>query len=104
MLDHSVEITTFPAVEYHGTVALADSYDPDRLLDTLIDKLGLKNDAALSRALDVAPPVISKIRHRKIRIGASILIAMHEASELSIRQLKALGGIANLRGDIPNEC
>ena len=38
-------------------------YDPNRLLDTLIRHLNLKNDAALSRALEVAPPVISKIRH-----------------------------------------
>ena len=31
-------------------------YDPNRLLDTLIQHLNLKNDAALSRALEVAPP------------------------------------------------
>ena len=35
-------------------------YDPNNLLDTLIKQLHLKNDAALSRALEVAPPVISK--------------------------------------------
>ena len=35
-------------------------YNPNRLLDTLIENLRLKNDAALSRALEVAPPVISK--------------------------------------------
>eukprot|EP01030_Chromulinospumella_sphaerica_P007478 gene7478-7311_t len=33
-------------------------YNPNRLLDTLIENLRLKNDAALSRALEVAPPVI----------------------------------------------
>ena len=58
-------------------------YDPDRLLDTLIDKLKLKNDAALSRALEVTPPVISKIRHRRLTVGASLLIRMHEISDLS---------------------
>ena len=52
-------------------------YDPNRLLDTLIEKLRLKNDAALSRALEVAPPVISKIRHRRLPVGASLLIRMH---------------------------
>jgi hypothetical protein len=36
-------------------------YDPNRVLDAIIRKLRLKNDAALSRVLEVAPPVISKI-------------------------------------------
>ena len=67
-------------------------YDPDRLLDTLIDQLRLKNDAALARALEVAPPVISKIRHRRLPVGASLLIRMHEVSELSIRDLRFLMG------------
>src|ERR1700710_875539 len=67
-------------------------YDPDGLLDALIEKLHLKNDAALSRALEVAPPVISKIRHRRLPVGASLLIRMHEVSELSIRDLRILMG------------
>lgn len=67
-------------------------YNPNHLLDTLIEKLNLKNDAALSRALEVAPPVISKIRHRRIAVGASILLRMHELSELKINDLKELMG------------
>ena len=68
------------------------AYDPNNLLDTLIDKLHLKNDAALSRALEVAPPVISQIRHRRLPVGASLLIRMHEVSDLSIRELRTLMG------------
>ena len=68
------------------------AYDPNNLLDTLIDKLHLKNDAALSRVLEVAPPVISKIRHRRLPVGASLLIRMHEVSDLSIRELRTLMG------------
>ena len=67
-------------------------YDPNRLLDTLIQYLNLKNDAALSRALEVAPPVISKIRHRRLPVGASLLIRMHEVSDLSIKELRRLMG------------
>ena len=67
-------------------------YDPNHLLDTLIKKLGLKNDAALSRALEVAPPVISKIRHYRLPVGASLLIRMHEVSDMTIRDLRALMG------------
>jgi len=67
-------------------------YDPNHLLDTLIKQLHLKNDAALSRALEVAPPVVSKIRHRRLPVGASLLIRMHEISDLSIRGLRELMG------------
>lgn len=73
------------------------NYDPDKVLDAIIAKLKLKNDAALSRVLEVAPPVISKIRHRTLPIGATILLRMHEASAISIRELRALmGGSAGL--------
>ncbi|MCC2954439.1 hypothetical protein LK542_02285 [Massilia sp. IC2-477] len=65
-------------------------YDPNRLLDAIIARLRLKNDAALSRVLEVAPPVISKIRHNILPIGATLLLRMHEESEFSIRELRAL--------------
>lgn len=65
-------------------------YDPNRVLDAIMEKLHLKNDAALSRALEVAPPVISKIRHRTLPIGATFLLRMHEVSNFSIRELRAL--------------
>jgi hypothetical protein len=73
-------------------------YDPNRVLDAIINKLKLKNDAALSRVLEVAPPVISKIRHNTLPIGATILLRMHEESDFSISELRALmvrtGGMA----------
>jgi hypothetical protein len=37
-------------------------------IDLLIDTMTLKNDAALSRVLEVAPPVISKIRHGRLPV------------------------------------
>lgn len=67
-------------------------YDPDQLLASLIGRLNLKNDAALSRALEVSPPVISKIRHRRLPVTASLLIRMHEVSTLSIAELRSLMG------------
>jgi hypothetical protein len=65
-------------------------YDPNRVLDAIINKLRLKNDAQLSRVLEVAPPVISKIRHNTLPIGATILLRMHEVSDFSIRELRSL--------------
>lgn len=67
-------------------------YDPNMLLDVVSAKIKAKNDAALCRALKVAPPIISKIRHKRLPLGASILIRMHEVSNLSIRELRDLMG------------
>lgn len=67
-------------------------YNPGNLLDALTKKLQLKNDAALSKVLRVAPPVLSKIRRKRMAIGATILIRMHEITALSIKDLRALMG------------
>lgn len=63
---------------------------PDRVLDAVRKRLNLKSDAALSRALGVRPPVISKIRHRRLTIGPLILLRMLEATGLHIRDLLCL--------------
>ena len=54
--------------------------------------MNLKNDAALSRMLEVAPPIISKIRNRRLPVGASMLIRMHDTSGISIQELRSLMG------------
>ena len=61
---------------------------PNKFLNTLLKKLNLKNDAALSRALEVAPPVISKIRHGKLPIGATLLLRAHELTGLHVREIR----------------
>ena len=68
------------------------NYDPNKLLGALIEKLRLRNDAGLSRALEVSSPMLSKIRHRRLPVGASLLIRMHEVSDLSIKELRELMG------------
>ncbi len=66
------------------------SFVPNKLLDTLIERMQLKNDAELSRRLGVPPPVISQMRHRKLAVGATMLLRMHEESNISIADLKEL--------------
>lgn len=73
-------------------LASLSTYDPNQLLDGVIEYLNVKNDAALSRALAIAPPIISKIRHRKMVVGPALLIRMHEITDLSIRDLRAMMG------------
>lgn len=67
-------------------------YNPNRLFDYMLAILRLKNDAALARLLEIEPPTISKIRHRKLRIGAGLLLRLHEVSQISIRDLRDLMG------------
>jgi hypothetical protein len=50
--------------------------------------LELKNDARLSEALEVAPPVISKIRHRKLAIGYAMLVRIHDLTGLPLKQVR----------------
>ena len=68
------------------------NYQPGKLLDGMQEKLGAKNDAELSRILKVAPPIISKIRHRRAPVSSSILLRMHEESNIEIRDLQAMMG------------
>ena len=63
---------------------------PHRLLDAVIEKMHLKNDAALARILGVTPPTISKLRYGRIPMRASMLIRIHEATDIPMRELRAL--------------
>ena len=45
---------------------------PHALIDHLLRENKLRNDAALSRVLEVAPPVISKIRNNRLAVGAAL--------------------------------
>jgi len=71
-----------------------DSYDPDNLLNVLIEKLNLKNDAGLSRALEVAPPVISKIRNRRLPVGATMILRIHDKAGMQVNEIRQLMGVA----------
>lgn len=58
------------------------------LLDHLLEKLSLKNDAALSRALGVAPPAISKIRHNRLAVGAAVILRIMEKADMSLAEIE----------------
>lgn len=68
------------------------SYNPNRLLDALLEHLKLENDNALSKKLKVARHVISDIRSSNLHIGASMIMWMHEATGISINELRGLLG------------
>lgn len=72
--------------------ATTDASGANRLLDFVLEKMHLKNDAALSRLLEVAPPVISKIRHNKLRISAGQMIKLHDVTGMSIVEIRTYLG------------
>lgn len=76
----------------HTSSSEQRNYDPENLLNTVMARLNLKNDAALSRSLTVAPPLISKVRHRRLPVGASLLLRIHETTGMSIKELRELLG------------
>lgn len=67
-------------------------YDVILLLDALQQRFNLKNDARLSEYLSLSRPAISKLRHKTIPLSPGILLCMHEATGLSLRDLRALMG------------
>jgi transcriptional regulator with XRE-family HTH domain len=60
------------------------------LLDYLLRQQRVKNDAALSRLLLLAPSSISKISRGRSSVSAEVLLRAHEAFGISIAELKRL--------------
>ena len=81
-----------------------NAYDPNNLVDSLLETLRLKNDAALSRLLDVARPVLTGIRLRTLGIGAWLLIRISEVSGLSIADLRRTMGDQRQRLRVATAC
>jgi plasmid maintenance system antidote protein VapI len=58
------------------------------LFDELMRTQNLKNDAALSRALEVQPPVISKMRHGHLPVGDSMILRLHEKFGIAVKTIR----------------
>jgi hypothetical protein len=60
------------------------------VLNKFAGHLHLKNDAAISRALETQPPVISKWAHGTLPMGATAIIRMHEMTGWSTTEIKQM--------------
>ena len=67
-------------------------YDQSRLLDALLNLKALKNDAALCRLLKLPAPLISKVRHGRIKISGEVMIRIHETFGMTFIEMRALLG------------
>jgi hypothetical protein len=66
---------------------------PAALFDAILKAHNLKNDAELSRRMQVPPPVISKVRRARVTLGASLMIRIHETFGLPISEIRSLSGV-----------
>jgi len=65
--------------------------DPvNRLFDKLLSDHLLETDAALARHIGMSPAVISRLRHGVYSLSAAQIIRIHEATGLSIREIKEI--------------
>jgi hypothetical protein len=51
---------------------------------------GVASDRALAIALNVKPPVVSKIRAGSLKVGATIILRAHETFGLPVAQIRTL--------------
>lgn len=63
---------------------------PHAVMDYLIEEFRLKNDAALSRRLGVAQPVISKTRNSKLSLGPNMILRIHETFDVPVSKIREL--------------
>jgi len=61
-----------------------------QLLDYLIKNHGYKNDSAIAFGTGISKGTISKIRNKKLKISAEIIIKVHELYGIPIAQIKEL--------------
>jgi len=73
-----------------GAGTAVHTHDGAALVERLLTYMGLRNDACLARELGVPPFAISKLRKGSTAVDTDMLIRMHEASGLSIGELRAL--------------
>lgn len=76
-------------METQSVKEMQPELDGSALLDTLLDVLDLKNDAALARFAKIAPPHLSKVRHGRLAVTATLLVRLHDVTGFSINELRA---------------
>ena len=62
----------------------------EHLLDYLRREYNLPSDAALAEAMEVSPPVISKLRNGHTNLTASMMLRIHDVFGISIANIKRI--------------
>ncbi len=67
-------------------------YTPELFIEGLMRRLGTRTRSALARAVGVSPSIVSKIWHRRLAVSSEILLQVHEATGIPIRELRRMMG------------
>jgi hypothetical protein len=63
---------------------------PHKLFDYIREMYGLKTDAQLAHILSARRPMISKIRNGLARLPPSLVIAIHEQTNIPVVKIKEM--------------
>lgn len=61
-----------------------------KLLDHLKEFYKFGSDAAIASLLDTTPPVISRIRNGSIRMNATLILSVYDATKMPIEKIREL--------------
>ena len=68
------------------------TYNPNHLIDEVMARLELKNDAGFAKALKVEAPIIEKVRSSSLPLGGYLLMRLRELTGMSVTDLQDLMG------------
>lgn len=83
--------------EYGPLRGSQEADDPDGLLDSLLSRMRLKEDAELARILKIEERLIGKIRDRRLQISGSMLLLIQEATGISVGECARYPGTDGAR-------
>ena len=63
---------------------------PHPLLDHIHHTYRIKTDAVLSKLLKVSPPVISKIRHGRLKVTPTFILSVHETFGMPVADIRRI--------------
>ena len=63
---------------------------PHKLFDYIREMYNLKTDAQLAHILSARRPMISKIRNGLVRLPPSLVIAIHEQTNIPVAKIKEM--------------
>ena len=69
-----------------------EDYDPELLLNSLMTRMHLTEDAELAKRLRMDKRLLRQIRDRRLQISGSMLMLMQEASGVTIAELRRILG------------
>ena len=70
-----------------------EQYTPGELLDEVIHRFKLRNDAKLAKIIGISSPAISRMRNKKLVIGGDTIIRIYDKTGMDIDEIRMLAGI-----------